>query len=126
MFQNIVWIVFALTVAGAFMYRLKTAHRSASGNRLMVGVILVSLSAVAHRGYWTIWRWSRDAYGSDSPQAVWFVNNADWVGICVAVIALGYSLHLYTVFRKWMGRLWWTVPASMLGASYFLATTLAS
>ena len=124
-FQNIVWIVFSLSVAAGFTYRYLTAHRSDSGNRLMLGVILVALASACHRGYWALWRLERHWFGADSPQALWFVDNADYVGICIAVIAVGYSFHLYTVFRKWWGRLWVAVPFGMVALSYLAAITLA-
>jgi len=117
---NLAWILAALTAGVYFLLgagRRLRRRRFDDTTRIMVGVALVCFGSVVHRAYWAFWRWFR-TIGSHETAALFPDAAAGLGSVTVAVICLGYALHLYPMTRRLFGRLWFAAVTLFLGAGF--------
>lgn len=104
---NLLWMGMALPTAALFSVMLVRRIRAAGyglTERLMLGVALVAISMSLHRVFWFTWRLLVDSGLIE--QAVELRQLSGWLVLLSLITALGYTLHMSTYLRVWLGRGW--------------------
>ena len=120
--QNALWAGFGwlvVIVFGVYLWRLRKSHGNETAYELALGITYVAAASSLHRTYWWFWRHAK-SWGNDEA-AAWFVNNAEWLWLCVIGILIGYGLHLRSRLRTLFNGQWW-VPVCLWTVALILIT----
>lgn len=100
--QNLSMLVGGLLVCLIYA-RFYRRTDDVTAKRMALGIALVAGSLAFHRGYWFLWRFFR-AIG-DVETAHQFEVMANWLGIPVAGILVGYLIHIEPYARRVVRRI---------------------